>query len=70
MGRVRQDALPVLHSMVNGLRRDQEAVIAELPAPWGSGQTEGRNTRVKLLKRAGNGCANLDLLRIRILLGT
>ncbi|MGW0633609.1 transposase [Streptomyces sp. NPDC002758] len=53
MERVEQDALPALHSLVNGLRRDQDAVIAGLSTPWSSGQVEGQNTRTKLLKRAG-----------------
>jgi transposase len=67
MERVEHDPLPALHSLVNGLRRDQDAVIAGLSSPWSSGQVEGQNTRVKLLKRAGYGRANFDLLRKRIL---
>lgn len=70
MERVEQDTLPALHSLVNGLRRDQDAVIAGLSTPWSSGQVEGQNTRVELLKRAGYGRANFDLLRKRILCGT
>ncbi|WP_392900587.1 ISL3 family transposase [Streptomyces sp. LN699] len=67
MERVEQDPLPALHSLVNGLRRDQDAVIAGLSSPWSSGQVEGQNTRVKFIKRAGYGRANFDLLRKRIL---
>ncbi|MFJ9483976.1 ISL3 family transposase [Streptomyces mirabilis] len=67
MERVEKDPLPALHSLVNGLRRDQDAVIAGLSSPWSSGQVEGQNTRVKFLKRAGYGRANFDLLRLRIL---
>ncbi|MFJ1752894.1 transposase [Kitasatospora sp. NPDC088134] len=67
MERVEQDPLPALHSLVNGLRRDQGAVIAGLSTPWSSGQIEGQNTRVKFIKRAGYGRANFDLLRKRIL---
>ncbi|MFJ1610418.1 ISL3 family transposase [Streptomyces sp. NPDC088253] len=67
MERVEQDPLPALHSLVNGLRHDQDAVVAGLSSPWSSGQVEGQNTRVKLLKRAGYGRANFDLLRKRIL---
>ncbi|AWZ10115.1 MULTISPECIES: transposase [unclassified Streptomyces] len=59
--------MPALHSLVNGLRRDQDAVIAGLSSPWSSGQVEGQNTRVKFIKRAGYGRANFDLLRKRIL---
>jgi transposase len=67
MERVEQDTLPALHSLVNGLRRDQDAVTAGLSSPWSSGQVEGQNTRVKLIKRAGYGRASFDLLRKRIL---
>ncbi|MEW1660642.1 ISL3 family transposase [Streptomyces sp. NPDC093707] len=67
MERVEHDDLPALHSLVNGLRRDQDAVIAGLSSPWSSGQVEGQNTRVKQIKRDGYGRANFDLLRTRIL---
>ncbi|WP_042433507.1 ISL3 family transposase [Streptacidiphilus anmyonensis] len=67
MGRVEDDELPALRSLVNGLRRDQEAVIAGLTSPWSSGQVEGQNTRVKRIKRDGYGRADFDLLRARIL---
>jgi transposase len=68
MERVLADDLPALHSLVTGLRRDQDAVVAGLSSSWSSGQVEGHVTRVKLLKRQGYGRANLDLLRTRILL--
>ncbi|MFE9427747.1 transposase [Kitasatospora sp. NPDC006697] len=68
MNRVLADDLPAPHSLVAGLRRDQDAVVAGLSSPWSSGQVEGQVTRVKLLKRAGYGRAKLDLLRIRVLL--
>ncbi|MET8208378.1 ISL3 family transposase [Streptomyces sp. NPDC005373] len=70
MERVEHDGLPALHSLVNGLRRDQDAVIAGLSSFWSSGQVEGQNTRVKRIKRDGYGRANFDLLRIRILCRT
>ncbi|WP_369228721.1 ISL3 family transposase (plasmid) [Streptomyces sp. R39] len=70
MERVERDNLPALHSLVNGLRRDQDAVIAGLSSSWSSGQVEGQNTRVKRIKRDGYGRANFDLLRTRILLRT
>ena len=68
MDRVLADDLPALHSLVTGLRRDQDAVAAGLSSSWSSGQVEGHVTRIKLLKRKGYGRANLDLLRRRILL--
>ncbi|MFH9728766.1 transposase [Streptomyces sp. NPDC017260] len=67
MERVEHDDLPALHSLVNGLRRDQDAVIAGLSSSWSSGQVEGQNTRVKRIKRDGYGRADFDLLRVRIL---
>jgi transposase len=70
MGRVLADDLPALHSLVTGLRRDQDAVVAGLSSSWSSGQVEGHVTRIELIKRKGYGCAKLDLLRKRILLAT
>ncbi|MER6068007.1 ISL3 family transposase [Streptomyces sp. NPDC001817] len=70
MERVLGDDLPALHSLVTGLRRDQDAVVAGLSSSWSSGQVEGHVTRIKLLKRKGYGRANLDLLRKRVLLTT
>lgn len=70
MDRVLADDLPALHSLVNGLRRDMDAVLAALTTPWNSGQVEGHVTRVKLLKRMGFGRASFALLRRRILLRT
>ncbi|MGX4688808.1 ISL3 family transposase [Streptomyces sp. JNUCC 63] len=68
MERVLADDLPALHSLINGLSRDINAVMAGLSTPWSSGQVEGQVTRTKLLKRQGYGRANLDFLRKRILL--
>ncbi|MFH8385528.1 hypothetical protein ACH4E7_32110 [Kitasatospora sp. NPDC018058] len=64
----RSDALPALHSLVNGLGRDIDAVTAGLSTAWSSGQVEGQVARAKPLRRQGFGRANLDLLRKRILL--
>ncbi|MFC6370812.1 transposase [Nonomuraea thailandensis] len=59
-----------LHRFAHGLCYDLDAIIAGLSLPWNSGQAEGQNTRVKLVKRQGYGRANFDLLRKRILLRT
>ncbi|MFJ7495824.1 transposase [Streptomyces sp. NPDC097727] len=67
MDRVLADDLPALHSLVNGMKRDLDAVTAALSIRWSSGQVEGQVTRIKLLKRMGYGRANLDLLRRRVL---
>ncbi|MFJ3274505.1 transposase [Streptomyces sp. NPDC086776] len=61
------DGLPALHSLVTGLRRDQDAVVAGLSSSRSSGQVEGHVTRIKILKRKGHGRANLGLLRKRVL---
>lgn len=68
MERVAADHLPALHSLVNGLSRDIDAVTAGLSTSWSSGQVEGQVARTKLVKRQGYGRANLDFLRKRVLL--
>ncbi|MCA2230502.1 ISL3 family transposase [Nonomuraea sp. NEAU-L178] len=64
---VRGHNLPHLRQFADGLTYDLDAVTAGLSLPWSSGQAEGQNTRVKLIKRQGYGRANFDLLRKRIL---
>nr|WP_238426522.1 transposase [Streptomyces adustus] len=59
--------MPALHSLVNGMKRELDAVTAVLSTRWSSGQVEGQVTRTKLIKRMGYGRANIDLLRRRIL---
>jgi transposase len=68
ISRVHHDDLPHLHRFADGLRYDLDAITAGLTVAWSSGQAEGQNTRVKLIKRQGYGRANFDLLRKRILL--
>ncbi|MFJ8664043.1 transposase [Streptomyces sp. NPDC093795] len=48
---VRQDDLPSLHTLANGIDRDRDAVIAGLTLPWSSGVVEGHVNRIKMLKR-------------------
>jgi transposase len=67
---VRSSEVPALAQYADGLVRDLDAVTAGLSVSWSSGQAEGQNTRVKLIKRQGYGRANFDLLRKRILLQT
>ncbi|MFB7335996.1 transposase [Streptomyces adustus] len=64
MERVLADDMPAL---VNGMKRELDAVTAVLSTRWSSGQVEGQVTRTKLIKRMGYGRANIDLLRRRIL---
>jgi transposase len=48
-------------------RQDVAAVRAALTEAWSNGQTEGQDTRLKLVKRQMYGRANLDLLRARLI---
>ena len=62
------DASPgLLGSFAKGIVKDRAAVQAALTQPWSNGQTEGQNTKLKLVKRQMYGRANLDLLRARLL---
>ncbi|MFE6848735.1 hypothetical protein [Streptomyces sp. NPDC057686] len=45
MNRVLDDDLPAFHTLVTGLRRDLDAVVAGLSTSWSSGQVEGHVTR-------------------------
>ena len=66
-------SLPVLVSardLMNRFHRllhDRTAVKAALTEPWSNGQTEGQNTKLKLVKHQMYGRAKLDLLRARLL---
>jgi len=60
--------LPLVHSFVRGLRLDQDAVRAALTSDYHNGETEGVNTKTKLIKRQMYGRAGFRLLRHRILL--
>jgi transposase len=65
---VTADDLPALHSLVAGLRRDQDAVTNGLSLDYNSGQVEGTVNRIKMIKRQMFGRAKFDLLRKRVLL--
>ncbi|MFF0142591.1 transposase [Streptomyces sp. NPDC005227] len=65
---VQADDLPALHSFVNGLGQDLDAVVAGLSLRYSSGAVEGHNNKIKMLKRQMFGRANFDLLRKRVLL--
>jgi transposase len=60
---VEADDQPGLHSFARGIRRDQQAVTAGLALPYSSGALEGKNCKIKYLKRLMYGRANFDLLR-------
>jgi transposase len=65
---VEADDQPQLHSFANGIRRDQQAVTDGLALPCSSGALEGKNCKIKYLKRLMYGRANFDLLRKMALL--
>jgi transposase len=56
-----------LASFTTGIVNDRSAVQAALTASWSNGQTEGQNTKLKLVKRQMYGRAKLDLLRACLL---
>jgi transposase len=58
---------PELQSFVDSLKQDRPAVVAALTYEWSNGQVEGQINRLKTLKRAMFGRANLNLLRARVL---
>ncbi|WTJ08331.1 transposase [Streptomyces lydicus] len=64
---VRADDLPSMHTFVNGLERDLDAVIAGLTLPWNSGIVEGHVNRIKMIKRQMYGRAGFSLLRKRVI---
>jgi transposase len=53
-------------SLARGIQADRAAVVNGLTLPWSTGPVEGTVTKVKLLKRQGDGRASTTLLRRRI----
>ena len=63
-----EEAKPgLMKSFVSGIVQDEAAVRAALTESWSNGQTEGQNTKLKLVKRQMYGRAGLDLLKARLL---
>lgn len=56
-----------LVALARGIKRDEAAIAASLRLEWSTGQVEGQNHRIKLLKRQMYGRAGFELLRQRIL---
>jgi transposase len=52
----------LIASFASGIAKDHAAVKAALTEPWLNGQTEGQNTKLKLVKHQIYGRAGLDLL--------
>jgi transposase len=59
--------LKPFEALAKSFYQDYEAIKLALTTPWSTGQCEGQNCRVKLIKRLGYGRAKLDLLRQRVL---
>jgi transposase len=64
---VKASHLPELRPLVRSIERDKAAVLAGLTRPESQGQTEGQNTKLKLIKRTMYGRAGIPLLRQRVL---
>ena len=57
----------LIASFASGITKDMAAVRAALLQPWSNGQTEGRITKLKLVKRQMYGRAKIDLLQARLI---
>jgi transposase len=64
---IEEAKLGLMKSFAFGIVQDHAAVKAALTEPWSNGQTEGHNTKLKLVKRQMYGRAGLDLLKGRLL---
>ena len=65
--RVEEGGIAELRGVARGMWRDRRAVEAAVATEWSNGQVEGQVNRLKMLKRAMYGRANIDLLRQRVL---
>lgn len=54
-------------SFASGVKNDEAAVRAAITSPWSNGQTEGRITKLKLVKRQMYGRGKIDLLQARLI---
>jgi len=52
-------------AFARGVAGDRDAISAAIALPWSNGQTEGRISRLKTVKRQMSGRANIDILRAR-----
>ena len=58
---------PAMRNFDAGLRKDLDAVRAELTEAWSNGPVEGFVHKLKLVKRQGYARAGFELLRARML---
>lgn len=54
-------------SFASGVAKGEAAVQAAIASPWSNGQTEGRITRLKLVRRQMYGRGKIDLLQARLI---
>jgi transposase len=66
LAQARASQIKELQSFVHGSEQDKAAVVAGLTRPQSNAQTEGQNTKLKLVKRTMYGRASLPLLRQRL----
>jgi transposase len=67
LAKVAESGLPELLSFASGIEKDKDAVRAGLTWAWSNGMVEGHVTKLKLIKRQGDGRAGFPLLRKRVL---
>jgi transposase len=67
LGEAEHSGVAEMKAFAKGLKQDYAAVKAGLRYEWSQGQVEGQINRLKTLKRAMFGRANLDLLKARVL---
>ena len=57
----------LIASFATGVGNDRTAIHAAITEPWSTGQTEGRITKLKLVRRQMYGRAKIDLLQARLI---
>jgi transposase len=67
MKEARESEVPELEAFAAKLFQDMDAVVAAMVMPYSQGQTEGRVTKLKLIRRSMYGRGKFDLLRQRVL---
>lgn len=60
---VRSSQIPELQKLVRSIKKDKAAVLAGLTLSHNSGQVEGQNTKLKLIKRMMYGRAGLHVIQ-------
>ncbi len=65
---VAQSDITILHTFADGLKQDEQAVVAALTWPWSNGPLEGFVNKIKTIKRQMYGRGSFPMLRQRVLL--